>query len=142
MRKIIITLILLSFSIAKAQDSHVYNVSHYLVDGSQDVITINHNFMIITHQNYASLYVKNMDINEWLIEAYPLELIETGYKDGGIYFEKYNINKDSNVFIEASEKYETRGYYFFFDNKGGDIKSIAEIIIYSKDRIVTKRYYP
>ena len=37
------------------------------------------------------------------------------------------------AFIESTKKYETRGYYFFFDEKGGAIKSIVEVIIYSKD---------
>ena len=141
MKSIISLLYFLTFISTKAQDSHVYVTSHYKIDGSQSVIYSKISFMMITSNNYATLYVKNRDIDKWLIEDYPLELIESGTKDG-LYFEKYNISKGSSTFVESTKKYETRGYYFFFDEKGGAIKSIVEVLIYSKDNIVTKRYYP
>lgn len=142
MKKIITFLFILSFITTKAQDSNLYVMSHYLTDGSTSNTFNEIRFLMFTNGNYSTLYVKEASTDKWLIEDYPLELIETGFKEGGVYFEKFNISKSSSTFIEATKKYETRGYYFFFDKKRGNIKSIVEVIIYSKNNIITKRYYP
>lgn len=140
MKTISTLLCILTFAITKAQESSVYLTSHYTTDNTTSTYN-DISFVMVTSGNYATLYIKDVDMGKWIIEDYPLELIETGFKDG-VYFKKYSPNKDSSNFVNATRLYNTRGFYFFFDSQGGKIKSIAESIIYSQNNIITKRYYP